>query len=99
MQVKFANKTLEKCANDLRRAKRRWRTAGVAEAYVERIPVLMAIEELEQLHQFRGFHFHALHGQRRGQYAITLSGLWRLVFELGADEGEILIVEVKDYHD
>lgn len=71
----------------------------MAEAYVARVPVLMAIDDLDQLHQFRGFNFHALHGQRRGQYAITLRGLWRLIFELGTDEDEILIVEVKDYHD
>lgn len=99
MKVAFANATLRKCANDLRRAKKQWRTAGVAEAYLARVPVLMAIDELDQLYQFRGFNFHPLHGDRRGQYAITLTGLWRLIVEYDADEDLIFIVEVKDYHD
>lgn len=98
MKVAFANRTLKRCANDINRAKKEWKTEGVAQAYVDRIPVLLAIDRLEQLHQFPGFRFHALQGDRKGQYAITLKGLWRLVFEHDTDEEEINILEVKDYH-
>ncbi|MCY4619492.1 MAG: type II toxin-antitoxin system RelE/ParE family toxin [Chloroflexi bacterium] len=98
MKVAFANGTLKRCANDVNRAKKAWKTQGVAQAYVDRIPVLLAIEQLDQLRLFPGFDFHALHGDRDGQYAITLKGLWRLVFEYDGDEDEIIIVEVKDYH-
>lgn len=98
MKVTFANRTLKRCADDLKRAKKEWSTAGVAQAYCDRVPVLFAIDELEQLRQFRGFDFHWLHGERDGQCAITLVGLWRLVMEPGPDEGEVVVVEVTDYH-
>ncbi len=58
----------------------------------------MAIERLDQLYHFPGFHFHPLRGDRAGQYAITLQGPWRLVFELDRDEDAIVIVAVEDYH-
>ena len=98
MKVSYANATLERCATDLKRAERQWKTSGVAEAYYNRVPVLMAIDNLEELHLFQGFDFHPLHGDREGQYAITLEGLWRLIFEHSPDDDEIIIVEVKDYH-
>lgn len=99
MKVTYANRTLERSFHSLKRAKRSWRTAGVAEAYVARIPVLMAIDQLEDLYQFPDFGFHRLRGDRRSQYAITLAGSWRLIFEYHVDEDELFIVEVTDYHD
>ena len=99
MKVTYANRTLERCASDLKRARKEWRPAGVAEAYIDRVPVLIAIDRLDRLYQFRGFGFHALHGKREGQYAISLVDGWRLIFQYYAVEEEIFIVEVVDYHD
>lgn len=43
-----------------------------------------------------GFRLHALKGERKGQWAVTVSGNWRLVFEFkGAN---ITNVDLVDYH-
>lgn len=43
-----------------------------------------------------GYRFHALRGRRRGSYAVTVSGNWRLTFSF---EGEDAVdVNLEDYH-
>ena len=43
-----------------------------------------------------GFGFHALKGDRRGQYAVTITRNWRITFRwLGEDAIE---VDFEDYH-
>ena len=43
-----------------------------------------------------GFRLHALKGDRKGQWAVSVSGNWRLVF---AFEGEDAVeVDLVDYH-
>ena len=43
-----------------------------------------------------GFRLHPLKGERRGQWAVSLSGNWRIVFRF---EGEDAIdVDLVDYH-
>lgn len=43
-----------------------------------------------------GFRLHALQGQRTGVWSITVSGNWRVTFELF--EGNAYIVNYEDYH-
>ncbi len=40
--------------------------------------------------------FHALSGDRKGQYAIRINDQWRLCFEW--HDGSAYRVEIKDYH-
>jgi proteic killer suppression protein len=43
-----------------------------------------------------GYRLHALRGDRKGQWAVSASGNWRLVFEF---EGEdVTNVDLVDYH-
>jgi proteic killer suppression protein len=41
-------------------------------------------------------HLHALHGDRQGQWAISVSGSWRLCFRFEA--GDIFDLELVQYH-
>lgn len=41
--------------------------------------------------------FHGLSGQRDGQYAMSVSGNWRITFEFD-DNGEITVLDLEDYH-
>ena len=43
-----------------------------------------------------GFRLHPLKGQRKGLWAIWVSGNWRLTFEFR--EGNAYIVNYEDYH-
>ena len=43
-----------------------------------------------------GFKLHALHHDREGQWAVTVTGNWRVVFTFA--DGEPTDVELVDYH-
>jgi len=43
-----------------------------------------------------GFRLHSLKGERKGQWAVSVTGNWRIVFEF---EGEnVTNVDLVDYH-
>jgi proteic killer suppression protein len=43
-----------------------------------------------------GFFLHPLTGARNGQWSVTVTGNWRITFELV--EGDVYIVNYEDYH-
>jgi toxin HigB-1 len=43
-----------------------------------------------------GWHIHPLGGDRAGGWGISLSGNWRLTFDL--EHGEICNLDLEDYH-
>jgi proteic killer suppression protein len=72
---------------------------GLSAQHVRKIELILA-----QLHLSRnpsmmdapGLRFHALVGDRKGQWAVWVSGNWRIVFEF---EGENATnVDLVDYH-
>lgn len=45
---------------------------------------------------FPGFQLHPLQGGRKGQWAVSVSGNWRVVFEF--DGADVINVDLLDYH-
>ena len=43
-----------------------------------------------------GMFLHPLKGERKGQWAMTVSGNWRITFAF--DGEDVLIVNLEDYH-
>ncbi|NUO78742.1 type II toxin-antitoxin system RelE/ParE family toxin [candidate division KSB1 bacterium] len=43
-----------------------------------------------------GFRLHPLKGERKGQWAIDVSGNWRITFEY--KDGDVYVVNYEDYH-
>jgi proteic killer suppression protein len=43
-----------------------------------------------------GYKFHALKGDRKGEYAVSVSGNWRITFEF--DVNDAVKVNLEDYH-
>ena len=43
-----------------------------------------------------GYKFHALKGGRKGEFAVSISGNWRIVFEF--DGQDAVNVNLEDYH-
>lgn len=43
-----------------------------------------------------GWRFHALKGDRKGTYAVSVSGNWRITFKFEA--GDAINVNLEDYH-
>lgn len=43
-----------------------------------------------------GYKYHGLKGDRKGTYAVSVSGNWRITF--GMENGDAIDVNLEDYH-
>jgi proteic killer suppression protein len=43
-----------------------------------------------------GYKFHGLQGNRKGTYAVSVSGNWRITFKF--EDGNAIDVNLEDYH-
>jgi proteic killer suppression protein len=67
-----------------------------ADAAMELLSMLDAAISLNDLSPLKSVGLHKLSGDRRGQWAITVSGPWRICFEF--KNGDAWNVEIVDYH-
>jgi len=72
---------------------------GVSAQHVRKIQLILAqlnLSRMPSMMDAPGLRFHALVGDRQGQWAVWVSGNWRIVFEF---EGENATnVDLVDYH-
>ena len=97
MEVRFRTRRLERCASHITPAIREWGNE-VGRRYIDRVQLLQEVQALEDLYAFRATGLHPLRGDRRGQFALRLTGQMRLIVERGTDPGTVTVVEVVDYH-
>jgi proteic killer suppression protein len=67
----------------------------LASRIARRLDVLEAAQELADI-DAHGFNLHQLKGNRTGEWAISVSGNWRITFKFG--KGEVSDVNLEDYH-
>lgn len=71
--------------------------SGLDEAAAqELLASLDAASSLADLSPLRSVGLHRLAGDRKGQWAMTVNGRWRLCFRF--DAGDAFDVEIVDYH-
>ena len=97
MELRFRTRRLERAYRDPGRAVRLW-GADVGQRYADRLGRIQAAPDWATLTAIQVLDLHPLHGPRRGEYAIRLTGSWRLIIERGDLEGSIVITSVEDYH-
>jgi len=74
-------------------------TAGIQPAHKQKLRMrLTALDTATGISDMDlpGFRLHPLKGDRKGQWAIDVSGNWRITFEFR--EGEVYVVNYEDYH-
>jgi toxin HigB-1 len=83
----------------LERLHRRGDTSGVSLQHVRRLRAMLAALETALVPSdmaLPGARLHPLHGDREGQWSVSISGNWRVVFEF---EGQnVTDVDLIDYH-
>ena len=84
MEVLFATNRLKRCYEDSKRAVREWGVA-VAGKYVQRIEILYATKQFEELFSIKSLRIHPLKGERVGQYSMILHGRSRLILGKESD--------------
>jgi proteic killer suppression protein len=71
--------------------------SGMAgEAAQDLLAVLDAATSLKDLSPLKSVGLHKLDGARKGQWAMTINGPWRLCFRF--EDGNAYDVEIVDYH-
>lgn len=63
---------------------------------LRRLAELNSISRLDQISALKSVGLHPLKGARKGQWAITVNGPWRICFRFR--DGHAYDVEVVDYH-
>jgi plasmid maintenance system killer protein len=63
---------------------------------LELLAILNAAERLDHISPLKSVSLHPLKGNRRGQWAITVNGPWRICFRFKG--GVAYEVEIVDYH-
>lgn len=63
---------------------------------VRRLAELNVASRLDQISALKSVGLHPLKGARKGQWAITVNGPWRICFRFR--DGHVYDVEVVDYH-
>lgn len=66
------------------------------ESALELLAILNAAERLDHISPLKSVGLHRLKGNRRGQWAITVNGQWRICFRFKG--GDAYEVEIVDYH-
>ena len=69
--------------------------ADMAKRIQTSLNVLNRARELRDLN-LPGFGFHALKGDRKGEYALTVTGNYRLTFRF--ENSDVLDLNLEDYH-
>ncbi|MBP6876574.1 MAG: type II toxin-antitoxin system RelE/ParE family toxin [Phenylobacterium sp.] len=74
-------------------------TKGVIEAgrVIDMIAFILAASGIDELATPPNFGFHALTGDRKGSYSMTVTKNWRMTFSM-ANETTIAELDLEDYH-
>ncbi len=96
MELEFSSNRLDKASISSSEASRLF-GVPIGRKYIQRLTVLRATEKFSQLYGFQALKLHPLKGNRAGQFAISLTGNYRLILEK-IQEDKVLIVDVEDYH-
>jgi toxin HigB-1 len=96
VEIKYSSNHLSKASTSLAEASRLF-GVPIGRKYIQRLAILRAIDKFDQLYGLQALRLHPLKGNRSGQYAIMLTGNYRLILER-IKEDVVRIVNVEDYH-
>ena len=83
----------------LERLFRKGEAKGIQAQHTEKVQrILDLLDDASRPDQLKipGMHLHPLKGDRKGQWAMTVSGNWRITFAF--DGEDVIIVNLEDYH-
>ncbi len=97
MIVTFRTRKLEKCFLLSDQSVREC-GAQVGRKYIQRINIIKTTNSLDDLRKLPGIRCHPLKGERTGQYAVNLTGFYRLIFTVDGDTIHIAMIEEVSKH-
>lgn len=97
MEIRFRTRKLRREYQDYQEAERSY-GAQVARRYIERVNIIKQVRDIEELKLLPGLRCHELKGDRRGQWAVNLTGFYRLILSLEGDLLEIARIDEVSKH-
>ena len=97
MEVTFRTRNLEREYRKSDQAIKAY-GAAVGRKYIQRINIIKQTRDIEELLRLPGLRCHPLKGDRKGQYAVNLTGFYRLIFTLKGEALEIAHIEEVSKH-
>jgi proteic killer suppression protein len=97
VEVTFRTRKLERQYRESEKAIRAYGTQ-IGRKYISRINIIKQVKDIDELMSLPVLKCHPLKGDRVGQYAIILTGFYRLIFTLKGDALEILHIEEVSKH-
>jgi proteic killer suppression protein len=97
MELQFRTRRLQKQYENAREARKAY-SEEVARRYIERINIIKATHDIEELQELPGLRCHELKGTRQGQWAVKLTGFYRLIFTLAGEQLQIVCIEEVSKH-
>jgi toxin HigB-1 len=70
----------------------------VARKYIMRVNIILMAQNFDALHHMPGLDCHPLKGDRAGEWAIKLTGKYRLIITLRGDDADIVRIEEVSMH-
>jgi toxin HigB-1 len=71
---------------------------SVARKYIQRIGLIKEARNIQELERIHVLKCHPLKGNRKRQWAVSLTGFYRLIFTLEGNELEIVRIEEVSKH-
>lgn len=97
MEIQFRTKKLQKHYENHKEAEKVYGVT-VARRYIGRVNIIKQTRDLNELMQLPGLRCHELKGDRKGQYAINLTGFYRLIFTVVDKKLEIACIQEVSKH-
>lgn len=97
MDVEFRSRKMQKQYEDHREAEKAYGTE-VARRYIGRVSIIQKAHDIDELLRLPGLRCHPLKGDRAGQWAVNLTGFYRLVFSLRGERLEVARIEEVSKH-
>ncbi len=97
MEIRFRTKKLEKQYLSYKEASKAY-GQQVAKKYIMRINMIKAAKCFDELYAIPTLKFHPLEGNRKGEYAITLTGFYRLIITNDGETFDIARIEEVSKH-
>ncbi|NOY06265.1 MAG: plasmid maintenance system killer [Chlorobi bacterium] len=97
MIIVFRTRRLQKQYESSREAEKEYGRI-VARKYIERINIIKCTLDIDELRSMPGLRCHPLKGDRKDQWAVKLTGIYRLIFTLEGEYRNIVRIEEVSKH-
>jgi len=97
LKISFKTSKLQKEYEDQRKAVKSY-SKPIARKYIQRVNLLKQAMNLDEVKGLPGLNCHPLKGGRKGQWAVKLSGFYRLIFTVSGNALDLARIEEVSKH-